>query len=70
LGPLAGIPVADPETPEAAKFNLLALAESIGNVIEEGVHNDLSFFLGEVGELDNFVNQVRFRHTLAPSAGP
>src|SRR5206468_10955727 len=67
IAALSRVPVTDPEAPEASKLDLVALRQRVGDVVEDRVDDRFRLFLGQAGDLRDFVDQVGFRHRLLPS---
>src|SRR5919109_394907 len=65
---LAGVAVTDAEAAEAPQLHLVPLGEGVGDVVEHRVDDGLRLLLGEVGDLGDLVDQLRFRHLPPPSA--
>src|SRR6266545_5408108 len=66
---LAGVPMPDTEAPEPAQLDLVPLAQSLGDVVEDGVDDQLGFLLREACQLGHFFDQFRLGHEPTPSKG-
>src|ERR1700682_442513 len=66
---LSRVAVADSEAAEPAQLHLISLGESVGDVVEDGVDDQLRLLLGQARQLGNFLDQIRFGHEPAPSTG-
>src|SRR5881392_1056416 len=67
VAPLARVPVTDTEAPEPPQLDLIALRQRVGDIVEDRVDDRLGFLLGQVRDLRDFVDQVRFGHRRLPS---
>src|SRR5687768_15718567 len=62
IAALARVAVTDAEAAEATQLDLVALGEGIGDVVEDRVDDRLGFLLGQIRQLRDLVDQIRFGH--------
>src|SRR3990172_11516967 len=67
---LAGVPMPDPEAAEPAQLHLVALGEGVGDVVEDGVDDQLRLLLREGRHSGHFLDEIRFGHDRTPSQRP
>src|SRR4029453_3374533 len=68
----SGVPASHPEAPESTQLDLLDAGEGRGDAVEDRVHDELGFLLGQVRDLGDLVDEVSLRHrrhTRPPSTG-
>src|SRR5262245_23127771 len=57
-----GVPPANPEAPESTQLDLLDAGKRRGDAVEDRVHDELGFLLGQVRDLGDLVDEVGLRH--------
>src|SRR5215470_4026997 len=62
ITPLAGGAVPDTEATEAPQLDLVAFGEGIGDVVEDRVDNGFRFFLRQIRDFRDFVDQLGLGH--------
>src|SRR6266571_4444684 len=65
----SGIAVPDAKAPEPPQFNLVPFGERIGDVVEDGVDDQLRLLLRQARQFGDFFDEIRFGHEPAPSTG-